>query len=178
MSDHLFSMMKEEKLLKYFQLECIDGNRNIPRDFITPMIIIKNIPDPYIGKDVFAWLAKIKQYKITYTINKVGNDQQKYLNSLNNNLSTEYSNIIGFSKEEMDGVSDMFSFTGTDDAIIHSQMPYECIGESSILTPEIESNKIDINTHNRLKKKLESERKDQDAKLKQGMEQFRSTYRK
>src|SRR4029079_12910525 len=110
-SKQLLSLFNSEKLTQFFHLICTDNNTKIPPQIkVTPTLIIRGVSTPYVAGDAFAWLAKIKQWKMSITIQKMNYEQQQYLQSINSNLSTDKSNILGCSETEMNGMSDIFSF--------------------------------------------------------------------
>ena len=68
-SKQLIFLMKHEKLDKYFHFICTDNNTKIPHQIkLTPTLIIRNVPTPYVAGEAFAWLSKIKQWKINMTL--------------------------------------------------------------------------------------------------------------
>lgn len=188
LSQEFLVLMKNEKLDKYFYFICIDNNK-IPQIKYTPTLIIKGIPTPYVASDAFVWLSKIKQWKINMMLQKLSSAQQEYLKTINNNLVTNTNNnIISFSKNEMEGMTDLFAYIQEDNAIPHSYFDYNDIGKEYILTPPLENGQYKINADNKyrlnssktqeLKNKLESERKKQDEIFKQHIDNFKEQYNK
>uniref|UniRef100_A0A6C0LT47 Uncharacterized protein n=1 Tax=viral metagenome TaxID=1070528 RepID=A0A6C0LT47_9ZZZZ len=172
----LLSMMNNENITRFFFLICTDNNKNIPPQItITPTIVIRGVSSPYIAGDAFVWLSKIKQWKVHRNLQKMSTMQQKYITDMNSNLVGD--NIYhGFSKEEMNGMSDMFAYLSTDEAIQHSYFDYSKIGQENIITPPNEDEKflrINENKHKQLKNILESERYKQDEAFKQTIENFK-----
>jgi hypothetical protein len=142
-------MMQNEKLLKFFHMVCLDVVAAPVGITKTPTIIIKGRSTPYVGSDAFVWLAKVKQWKNNVMLNKINGEQQKYLQSINNNLSSEPdTNLLGFSSYEMGGVSDLFSFFNENiDAEIQEPLPQfylpcDRIGQDKIFTPHRGTYKI------------------------------------
>ncbi len=110
-SKYLISLFQNEKIIQFFHLVCTDNNPKIPAQITkTPTIIIRGIPTPYVAGDAFAWFAKIKQWKINLMMQKMSLAQQQYLQNINNNLTGDNEQILGFSEAEMSGMSDIFSF--------------------------------------------------------------------
>ncbi len=188
LSQEFLVLMKNEKLDKYFYFICIDNNK-IPQIKYTPTLIIKGIPTPYVASDAFVWLSKIKQWKINMMLQKLSSAQQEYLKTINNNLVTNTNNnIISFSKNEMEGMTDLFAYIQEDNAIPHSYFDYNDIGKEYILTPPLENGQYKINADNKhrlnssktqeLKNKLEFERKKQDEIFKQHIDNFKEQYNK
>lgn len=190
----LISMMQSEKLIRFFHLVCTDNNPKIPTQiYATPTIIIKGCPDIYVAADAFAWLAKIKQWKINMDIQKMNLAQQEYLKNINNNLVSD-NNILGFSKMEMAGMSDIFSFFSKNisqechDALDQSYFTYNNLGHENIFTPPLEDGtyrpnkndkvKINENKQKELFSALKQERNKQDILLKQNIDNFINQYDK
>lgn len=189
LSQEFLVLMKNEKLDKYFYFICIDDNK-IPQIKYTPTLIIKGIHTPYVAGDAFVWLSKIKQWKINMTLQKLSSAQQEYLKTINNNLmiNANNNNIISFSKNEMEGMTDLFAYIQEDSAIPHSYFDYNDIGKEYILTPPLENGQYKINSDNKyrldilksqeLKSKLEMERKKQDEIFKNHIDNFKEQYNK
>ena len=193
-SKHLISLMQTEKLIKYFHLVCTD-NTKVPANItVTPTIIIKGIPIPYVAVDAFAWFAKIKQWKLNVDLQRINNEQQKYLQNINNNLmtTTPQPNLFGFNQAELTAVSDMFSHYTKDlehdntEALPQSYFPCTMVGKDTINTVPLEDGtfkvkstatyKISKEKAKELQKNLEAERKKQDAQFSQAINQFRKQY--
>jgi len=186
----LLSMMQNENLVRFFHLVCTDNNPKIPPQItVTPTLILKNLPTPYVAGDAFSWLAKIKQAKANSMLQKVNVAQQQFLQKINNNLATpENNSILGFSQAEMNSMSDIFAFFSTDTAF--PQTYFECnnFGQESIFTPPMEDGTYKVGQHTKyriteskqkeLQNAMESERKKQDEIFKQSIEGFRKQYAK
>lgn len=188
----LLSMIQSEKLTPYFYMYCTDTNPVPTQIKVTPTLIIKGVPTPYVAKDAFAWLAKIKQWKIIVMMQRMNNAQQNYFESINNNLKLNDNNLLGFSQSEMNGMSDIFSFFSTEwsrdnnsecqDALPQSYFLCENIGKEFIDTKPLEDGTYRISDNNKIKiskekqkdmlNKLKSERKQQDEIFKQNIEKF------
>lgn len=191
----LISMMQSEKLLRFFHLICTDNNPKIPPQiYATPTIIIRGITTPYVAGDAFAWLAKVKQWKISMDIQRMNSAQQEYLKSINNNLVSNNNDVLGFSKAEMAAMSDIFSFFSKNisqecqDALNQSYFTYQNLGHENIFTPPLEdgtykaskNNSVRINESKQkeLFNKLKQERNKQDIAIKQNIENFINQYGK
>jgi len=192
-SKQLISMMQSEKLTRFFHLICTDNNPKVPSSIrVTPTLIIRGIPTPYVAGDAFVWLAKIKQSKMNMSMQKMNTAQQQYLQSINNNLVTNDTNLLGFTNDEMNGMSDMFSFFSKNiseecqDALPKSFFAYDKIGQENIFTPPLEDGtykisdsakcKINAAKQKQLHNNLETERKKQDSVFKQNIDNFRKQY--
>lgn len=192
-SKQLLSMLQSEKLARFFHLICTDNNPKIPPQVkVTPTLIIRGVPTPYVAGDAFAWLAKVKQWKTNKLMQNVSTAQQQYLQSINTNLSTNNSNVLGFTDAEMNGMSDMFSFFSKNisqecqDALPQSFFTYNNIGQENIFTPPLEDGSFKINDYGKykinstkqkeLQNALEMERKKQDEMFKQQIDNFSKQY--
>lgn len=178
----LISMMEKENLIKYFLLICTDNNNKIPTEIkVTPTLIIKGNSNLYVAGDAFSWFAKVKQWKIQMVIQRMADGQKQYIqtNSGMNNMSE--SNVLGFNKTEMEGMSDMFAFILTDENIPHSHFDYNNIGKDNIFYVSNESKdtlKISESTQSKLTSNLEAERNKQDKIIKQQIDGFIKNYSK
>ncbi|BCS83078.1 hypothetical protein QLL95_gp1045 [Cotonvirus japonicus] len=192
-SQQLLAMFATENLTRFFYLICTDNNPKIPPQIkITPTFIIKGNPVLYEGANAFAWLNKIKQYKILMSMQKIGSAQQQYLKNIGG--PTMDSNILGFSQAEMSGMSDIFSFFSKNmdhecqDAMPQTFVQYNNLGNDNIFTPPLEngkykvsennSNKINAQQQKSLEKNILSERKKQDELFKQSIDNFSKQYSK
>ncbi|XWV25177.1 hypothetical protein QJ856_gp0595 [Tupanvirus deep ocean] len=191
-SKQLLSMLESEKLTRFFHLICTDNNPNVPPQIkVTPTLIIRGIPTPYVAGDAFAWLAKVKQWKFNLMMQRMSTAQQQYLQSINNNLNTNDTKLLGFSESEMNGMSDIFSFFARDmsqecqDALPQSFFLYNMIGKEFIETKPLEDGTYNVKeskckiTKDRQKEmltNLEMARKQQDDMFKQNIDNFRKQY--
>lgn len=183
-SKHLISLMQSENLLKFFHLVCVDTQKVPEQIKVTPTLIIRGIPTPYVGSDAFVWFSKVKQWKINMLMQKMTNAQQQYLQKIGNNLdNNNNNNILGFSKVEMENISDIFAYLTSDSAAPQSYFDYQNIGQECIFTPPLENGqykvtsdvkcKINASKHRELCFNLELERKKQDELLKRSIEEFK-----
>jgi hypothetical protein len=191
-SKQLIAMMNTEKLTRFFHMICVDNNPKIPPQIkVTPTIIIKGVPIPYVAGDAFAWLSKVKQWKINMLMQKASQAQQQYLQNMNSNLgtansATDGSTLLEFSKEEMAGMSDIFAYLQTDNAAPQSFFNTSQMGQENIFTPPLENGqfkissdgkyRINANKQKELHTALEMERKKQDVMFKSQIENFRKQY--
>lgn len=193
-SKQLISILQSEQLIRFFHIICTDNNPKIPPQItVTPTLIIRGVPMPYVAGDAFAWLAKVKQWKMNTTLQTVNTAQQQYLQNINNNLTTNNSNILGFTDAEMNGMSDMFSFFSKNisqecqDPLPQSFFAYNNIGQENIFTPPLENGtyKIDINNsvkidpvkQTEMHDNLKLEREKQDNMFRQSIDKFINQYK-
>lgn len=178
-SQTLITMMDNEGLLKYFHSICTDNNSQVPPEIkMTPTLIVKNIPTPYVAGDAFAWLSKMKQWKLNEQIKNMNNLQKQHLEKMNNNLvKNDDLSIKEFIKDEMGGSSDTYAYYLDVDsqatALQHSYFDYNNIGKEVICTPSLETDKIGEAEHKKLRTMLEHERKKQNSDIKKNIESFR-----
>src|SRR5277367_1994936 len=119
----LITLMQAERLTEFFHMICTDDNPKIPSQIkTTPTIIIRGVATPYVAADAFKWFAKVKQWKVNMMMQKMSTEQQKYMQNINNNLSYGETGYIGFSKAEMEGMSDIFAYLQEDKAMDHAQV--------------------------------------------------------
>lgn len=175
-SKDLISLLNNEGLTKYFHLICVDNNPNVLPNTQTPTLVIRGMPTPYIKGDAFTWLSRVKQWKNQMLLRNFASAQQQFIQTMNNNLTPDNNNLLGFNKLEMQQMSDMFSFFESDmKNEIDSSFPqmyvnYNQVGHESIFTPPKESgfNKVKADKA----KQLEEERKKQDHLFKKSIEEF------
>lgn len=193
-SKHLISLLEGEKLTRFFHLICTDNNKKIPPQIkVTPTIIIRGVPTPYVATDAFAWFAKVKQWKTNILMKRINTEQQNYLQSVNTNLSNDNEKLLGFSAVEMNGMSDIFSFFSKNieqecqDPLPQSFFVCNNLGKDKIITPPLEGGsydtqdikfKISQDKQKKLVDQLSKSRKQQDILFKQNMENFRNNYNK
>lgn len=190
-SKQLLSMMQSEQLTRFFHLICTDSNPKIPPQIkVTPTLIIRGVPTPYVAGDAFAWLAKVKQWKMNMMRQRMSTAQQQYLQSIDSNLVQNGPNILGFSQTEMNGMSDIFSFFSKhmaqecQDALPQSYFPCNNLGKEFIDTQPLEDGsfkvsdnsayKINAAKQKELQTNLEMARKKQDENFKQNIDNFRN----
>lgn len=186
-SQHLISLMQQEKLTRFFYMICTDNNPKVPLQIkVTPTLIIKGIPTPYVASDAFVWFSKIKQWKMHMLMQRASAAQQQYLQNINNNLVTKDSSVLGFSQAEMEGLSDIFAYLQNDNAMPHSYFTCNNLGQENIFTPPLEDGqykvkenakyKISATQQKELHNNLEMERRKQDDAFKKNIDNFVKQY--
>jgi hypothetical protein len=183
----LITLMQAERLTELFHMICTDDNPKIPAHIrTTPTLIIRGLPTPYIGGDAFKWLSKVKQWKVNMMMQNMSSMQQQYMQNINNNLVADNSAFIGFSKVEMEGMSDIFAYLQGENAMDHSQVKCVNMGNDNIITPPLEDGSYKISNNNKyritpqkqkeLELKMKTERDKQDILVKQAVENFKKHY--
>jgi hypothetical protein len=188
-SKHLISLMESENLLRFFHKICTDNNPKVPPQIkVTPVLIIRGVAAPYVAGDAFAWLSKVKQWKINTLMNRVSTAQQQYLQNVNNNITstTLDPNILGFSQAEMEGMSDFFAYIQKDEGVPHSYVA--CDEKDNIFTITLEDGtykvkenskyKINSTKQQELINKMTMERGKQDKLFKDNIDNFVKQYNK
>jgi hypothetical protein len=184
-SQLLISMMQKERLTDFFHLICTDNNNNVPHHIkFTPTIIIKGVPTPYVAGDAFAWFARIKQWKNNTMMQKMSAMQQQYMKNINSNLlpnNNNMTNLLEFSKDEMEGMTDMFSHITSDVPLDRSFVDYKKIGTKAldIFTPpkEEDGRRLGNAKHKELHSKLEVDRKKQDVVIRKAIDDFTRNFK-
>lgn len=144
---NLLNIMKNENLINYFELICVD-NTIIPKDItIVPTMIVTSIAKPLVAKDIFDWINQIKY------INKKKQDE---------NGST---GPFGYNSQEMSSLSDFYAYTDLDKPMEQSYI--SCDGKIDAIPTIPETNiKINKNAHKYQADELIMLRKEQENELK------------
>jgi len=186
-------MLRSEKLDRFFHLICTDNNSAVPTQIrATPTILLRGVPIPFVAGDAFAWLARVKQWKMNLVMQNMNTVQQQYMKSINKNLVSEGTHFEGFSQAEMNSMSDIFSHFSKNitqenqDSLQQSYVTCNNMGNENIFTPPLEdgSYKLSDNTKvkinpNKLKEmynNLKQERVKNDEQMKQLNDEFRNQY--
>lgn len=115
---NLLNLLKNENLLGYFVLFCVDGRLNeIPSHItVVPTMIVSNVNKPLVGAETFNWVNKTKFLRQQNLMSENKNIimKQNLMNANNNDK------IDGYEKDVMNGISDSFAFTKKDVALPHS----------------------------------------------------------
>ena len=102
--ESLINILKSKGLIKEFKTISVDNNTNLP-SYLTkvPTLIVPNVNKPLEGKNAFMWVNTI------FSFNQETNN---FNNKINNNqtFNDNKKGPGGFTKEEMGGISDSFSF--------------------------------------------------------------------
>ena len=105
--DSIISILKSKGLYDSFKCISIDGNNNLP-NYLTkvPTLIVPNVNKPLEGKNAFMWINTVFNFN-----NETNNINNK---NYNNTILLDNKGPDGFTKEEMGGVSDSFSFVSDE----------------------------------------------------------------
>lgn len=144
-SQRLIAIMRQENILRYFTLCCIDTDRYPPEIHTTPTLLVKDIPIPYIAGDAFRYIAKLKEWKLRMLMRYATDAQKQHFSRISSNLIAE-GDFIGYAKSEMGSISDSFSFYDVDiekenkmGQLPQSYVNYNDIGKDFIETPKLEN---------------------------------------
>ena len=160
LSKVLVQMLTTENLLPLFKSICTYNNQMIPPNItITPTMIISKCPKPYIAGECFEWIQKIKIWRHNMMMQRLNGVNQQFMQAMGINLGGNES-ILGFSSAEMDGMSDIFAYLASDDAIPHS---YNYLGkEAPIFTAPQQKIKLDDRSQKKFYDDMMKKRVDQD----------------
>lgn len=173
----LVRLLENEKLLSYFQKVCVDNNPNYPQTGL-PILIMGKMGKMFRGPETFQWVDKIKYYRMHVWMKKMNEQQKKQLENVFGNVSmNELGDILGFSKIEMDGLSDMFAYFESDDNVPHNYVDFNDIGKSDIvpiITPHGSDlmTKISKDKYNRALSDTKRQREEQDGIFKKKIDEF------
>lgn len=109
----LIIIMKNENLIPYFKLICVDDklNRLPPQIQAVPTMLIKGVKKPLVCEETFKWIEQVKFLRKQNIQTDIKNINQSYKKN---------SDIIGFDEDTMNGISDKFAFTEDDVALPHT----------------------------------------------------------
>ena len=106
--ESLINILKSKGLIQSFKTICVDSNSNLP-EYLTkvPTLIVPDVNKPLEGKNAFMWVN---------TFFNFNQETNNFNNKINNNLilSNQKKGPGGFTKEEMGGISDSFSFVSDE----------------------------------------------------------------
>lgn len=107
---NLLKILKNENLLSYFKLFCVDDRLDeVPKQItIVPTMIVSNINKPLVAQEAFEWVQKIKFIR---------QQQQQQFSIKNDQINQE---PIGYIPLEMDGISDQFAYSKIDRPLVHN----------------------------------------------------------
>ncbi|CAH6421752.1 Hypothetical protein KVN_LOCUS438 [uncultured virus] len=115
---NLLNLLKNENLLCYFKLICVDNNlKAIPAQItMVPTMILSNINKPLVVQETFEWVKKMKFIR-NQQISDINKKiiQQNLIKIMNDKNCPK-----GFVELEMSGVSDSFAFTDVDTPLDHT----------------------------------------------------------
>ena len=152
----LLMILKNQNLLCYFQLQCIDHIIDkLPPDMVVPMMVLISHNRPLVGEETFEWVKSIKFMRSQ----QVMDINKKIIQQNNTNPNR---GPIGYDREIMTGISDTFAFTKTDDPLPHSYFGINEEQKHAIFTAPDVNESISNREQSKLIKDLETRRREQD----------------
>ena len=160
-SESLMNILKSKGLIQEFKTICVDNNKDLP-SYLTkvPTLIVPNVNKPLEGKNAFMWIN---------TVFNFNQETNNFNNKVNNNININNmkKGPGGFTKEEMGGISDSFSFVSdANDSKIKKNYNFiddqNSNNDDQLVLPNIVLN--DDNQQEQLNNMLE-ERKKQDREF-------------
>lgn len=157
-SKNLLLLLKNENLLGYFKLICVDDklDKLPPQITIVPTMIVANINKPLVVQEAFEWVKQIKFLRQQQVM-----DINKKIIQQNDILVNNKKGPIGYDNEIMAGISDKFAFTKIDNPLPHSYFNLGEEDKNAIFTAP-EQNRINKNEQYKLIKDIELRRNQQD----------------
>jgi hypothetical protein len=151
-------MMKNENILSYFKLICVDNQLNNLPDFIkvVPTMIVTNMNKPLVAQEIFKYIQSIK-----YIRQKSVLDQNKKLVQQNiiNMVEQNKKGPLGYKASEMSSISDNFAYTDVDVALPQN---FVNINDKHIIYTPPKDESINKITQTKLVESLDQARKEQD----------------
>ena len=161
----LIRLMKNEGIISYFRMICVDGNiENIPKTITqVPAILTTDTNKIYLANEAFKWLQGIK-YMRQKNLNKKIIEYNIYKNM-------QVGGPHSFISSEMNGISDNFAYTNIDMAQPKTFQDYGKDDQNVILTPPKDTIKINSTQQNKKLKEIELAREQQSKLFNETMKQ-------
>lgn len=154
MSNHLITILKNDKLLDNFKLQCIDNidPKMLPKQLrCVPTVVLINNGKILEKNEIFGWLNSIK-----FITNPLHSEKRNNKDDSEDNK--EKKNMKGYNKHEMGEISDKFAYVEKESAFKHTYVGIDDLKQNAIFT-EPEKNKLTANDSRTLLRQLENERK-------------------
>mgnify|MGYP003988792605 CR=1 FL=1 len=156
----LIRLLKNENLLMYFRLICVDdklGTNQIPPEINkVPTMIVKTIKYPPVGKNAFLWTSSMKHLNKM----KVVEQNQKNIYYMMANMGQQTGPLD--CTKEMIGFSDGYAYTKEDGSHPHNFVDASQKAQSIIFTAP-EQNKMKKDEQKKRILEMEGQRKKQDS---------------
>lgn len=159
---NLIILLKNENLLGYFKLICVDDklDKLPPQITAVPTMIVTTINKPLVCEETFKWIEQIKflRQQQVMDINK-----KIIQNNIINNMNNVKKGPIGYDDEIMSGLSDKFAFTKED----APPLPHAYFGvgdeeRNAIFTAPEKNRELSRDLHSKLITDLKKSRSQQD----------------
>jgi len=162
----IIKMLDNYNLLNHFMLKCIDDMKQLPASLTrVPTLIIHGINKPLVANEAVAWFNENRPF--LQKQNSEFNDKKLLYNMTKNMYDT--NGPKGFSVNELDGVSDAFAYTETDQAQPKTFCAYG--NDSDIIVTPPKDGKINQVIQKKLLNDIQKSIKLQDEEYKTVMKQ-------
>lgn len=158
----LIAILKNENMMTYFKLYCVDEpiirTRLPPAITRVPTIIIPSMNKKLVADEIFMWLKTLKASK----------EQRKQNISTNvntENMQNRGKQPIGFINNEMSGISDMYAYTTIDEVPRHTYTACNELDKNTIFTAPETRNVVTKKEHEIYAKALDQKRIQQDTEI-------------
>jgi len=159
----LLIILKNENLLNYFKMICVDDKLNkLPQNMIVPTMIIPNINKPLSAHETFEWVNQTKFLRQQQFTN------QKIIQNNNQNNNDKKRGPMGYDADIMANISDTFAFTQKDDPLPQT---YVGINDKNVIFTAPNDKKLNKMEQMRLTNTLESKRNEQDTDYSKNMKE-------
>lgn len=151
--NQLLTIMNNANLIPFFILYCVDDHRdNLPVAVKkVPTLIVSGVPKPLVADDAFTW---VNQYISLQQKTPLQNSQMNYNNG----------SVLEWNKQEMTGLSDVYTHKDLDVNIPHSYSNAKQ-NTGGILTAKEINDKIKTTDQAKLISNLAEKRAQQDMQL-------------
>jgi len=161
---NLLTILKNENLLNYFKLFCVDDHLNsIPPQITTvPTMMVAGVNKLLVAKEIFEWIQNIKfinQQKVNENIDMI---KKQLIQKIE---KTKSNTLPGFNNLTMNSISDNFAHTEKDDALPQYFLPCQKYDSDMILTAKETGDKIGKIDQIKKIRELESRRETQDLEF-------------
>jgi hypothetical protein len=164
-STNLLQVIYNENIINIFILICVEdlsikdmSNLNID---VVPSIVISadNVPS-----EIHQGPVACSRWLTGFTMNRRKNlaarvdQQRRIIQKAQSDARKQEDGALDYSEAEMEGVSDMYSYTGTD---LCQSKNFVMVGDENkynILTPQIVEGKVDLNTMKRQMQQIDDMR--------------------
>lgn len=162
----IIKMLDNYNLLNHFMLKCIDDMKQLPTSLTrVPTLIIHGINKPLVANEAITWFNDNRPF--LQKQNSEFNDKKLLYNMTKNMYDT--NGPKGFSVNELDGVSDAFAYTETDQAQPKTFCAYG--NDSDIIVTPPKDGKINQVIQKKLLNDIQKSIKLQDEEYKTVMKQ-------
>lgn len=166
--NELINILNSNNLMRFFIEFCVDDNidKLPPQIKMVPTLIVSNVNKPLVAGDAFKWVNQIK------FINNNDNCDN------NSDRNSNSNNIIGYNKQEMEGISDTFCYRkkNAKETIPHSFSGLTANIENAIHTQPIDNKKMTHYDQKLLIEKMKNARNEQDEQYSNIMKEQQFEY--